>query len=873
MTSDAQGRPSRWAIALLWTLMVVYTVTFSTMSIRQHDAQRTYTSDLGQIDLSVWNTGQGRLLYQVKGDQPSTRMTDHVEPIFVPVSLVFRLWDDVRSLLVLQSATLALGALPVFYLAFDRLARSRPRHSPAAQPSPLTARLSLAALAFAVAYLLYPPVQAANLADFHALPLATPLILSAFLFIERRRWIAFAVAALLVAAVQEGMALLTALLGLYVLALGALDLRRRGVQSDATSSSPTLALVLGGFVLLAGVAWFYVATFRLIPAYSAAAYGLAETPYAARFGALGDSFGDVVRSLLTRPLLVLRTTADPMRLGYLFKLLAPVGFLALAGPEILLLGAPLLLANLLSGFAFQYSGQLHYSAPLAAYALTAAIIGSARLRHMVRRAVVALHRRRLWRAHRGYLLLVAWLLAWSIGCQIAYGYTPIGAQFRHHWPQVTPHHRLLSRFLEQIPAEARVSTMPVLYPHLSHRQFLYSYPIVADAEYILLDAAAQSGWPVHPLELRDQVVALLQSGHWKVQDAADGYLLLRRSTAPVAPAGIGALPAEFYTFAQPSQRPQIPLDITFGGRLRLLGYDVIPDERWRSVGLRFYWQALDQLPDDLRLRAFALAPNGDEVDNERDRPLLQPLWYRPAAWPVGEVIVTEKLAWYLPKQWAPAVGVYQGENWDDLASRWPAVDQTAADASHTMTFEDNTWVRLDAWEWRRGQLVTPPTPPAFEARDDRFGGDGWIVRLTGVAEPERSAPGRTAPITLRWQAENQAPRDYTVFLHLRDASGRTVAQADATPHWYGPLPTSQWPAGITVLDAHALALPADLPPGVYDVVVGWYYWETQERLALLDADGLPVSDGALVARLEVDATVGPGPDLACRLVPESCASQ
>ena len=136
----------------------------------------------------------------------------------------------------------------------------------------------------------------------------------------------------------------------------------------------------------------------------------------------------MARSLLTRPGLVLRVASEPLRVQYMLKLLAPVGFLALAGPEILLLGLPLLLANLLSGYPFQYSGQLHYSAPLAAYAVFAAIFGSQRLRRLTRRMVAGLRLRRLRRLHRAYLPLIVWLLAWSLGSQIAWGYTPIGAQ-------------------------------------------------------------------------------------------------------------------------------------------------------------------------------------------------------------------------------------------------------------------------------------------------------------------------------------------------------------------------------------------------------------------------------------------------------------
>lgn len=854
-------------------MILAFVLYFSAVSIRLHEAHFTHKSDLGQMDQAIWNTSQGRFVQEIKGEVLSSRFTDHVEPIFAPVSLVFWLWDDVRALLVLQVLAVALGAWPVFQIAWLRLGLhwgKEPAAARANRPAGRAATFqSAASLAFALAYLLYPSLQAALVADFHALPLATPLILLAFLFSERQHWGRFIVAALLVATVQEGTALLTAALGLYALGR-ALWLRRRiSVQQRAPTRWPLLAGVL---VLLAGLAWFAVATFVIIPAYATPAYGLEETPYVARFGALGNSFGDVVLALLTRPGLVLGVVLEPLRLDYLLRLLAPVGFLALFAPEILLVGLPLLLANLLSDFPFQYSGQLHYSTPLAAFALMGAIVGSQRLRRLARRIAVSLHNHPLWRAHRAYAPLIAWLLVWSIGSQIAWGYTPIGAQFRYVWPAVTDHHRLLERFAAQIPARAPLATMPTLYPHFSHREQIYQFPALGESQYVLLDLAARSGWAMHPVAMRDQVQNMLASGQWAVQDAADGYLLLRRDDS-AAPTALSGLPDDFYSFAQASAPPQYPADLTFtgpdGAQVKLVGYDVLPDSQWRRTAFRLYWQALTPLPAGLKLRAFALTPDGREVDSTDERPLIQPLWLPPERWAPGVTYVTDKLPWYLPKQWALAAGVYQGEGWDDTANRWQVSAPAGAAAP---LFDFATWTTLSAWEWQRNRL-SPLEPPSFAPLDETFGGDGWLVQLTGVNEQTRAAPGSRVPVTLRWQSPGPSLRDLTVFLHVRDAQGNLVTQDDSMPTWFGVQPTSQWQPDTTVLGAHNLPLPANLKPGVYDLVAGWYYWETLERLALLDAGGQPAGDGVVVGKLEVDSTAAPHPDLICVIEPEACASQ
>ena len=137
-------RPAFW----VWVLILVFTVWFSAYSFRLHAAHLTYKSDLGQMDLAIWNTAHGRFVQEIKADAISTRLTDHAEPIFVLVSAFYWLWDDVRVLFLLQAAALALGAWPIYLLARRRIIASA-----AAPPARMAEK---AGLVFAAAYLLTP---------------------------------------------------------------------------------------------------------------------------------------------------------------------------------------------------------------------------------------------------------------------------------------------------------------------------------------------------------------------------------------------------------------------------------------------------------------------------------------------------------------------------------------------------------------------------------------------------------------------------------------------------------------------------------------------------------------------------------------------
>jgi 4-amino-4-deoxy-L-arabinose transferase-like glycosyltransferase len=98
---------------------------------------------------------------------------------------------------------------------------------------------------------------------------------------------------------------------------------------------------------------------------------------------------------------------------------------------------------------------------------------------------------------------------------------------------------------------------------------------------------------------------------------------------------------------------------------------------------------------------------------------------------------------------------------------------------------------------------------------------GGAITLDGYRHPDAVAPGERLPLALYWRA-NQAPAaDYTVFVHLLDASGAKLAQRDLPP-LDGSRPTSSWKAGELLRDDQDLPIPADTPPGTYQLVVGMY---------------------------------------------------
>lgn len=148
-------------------------------------------------------------------------------------------------------------------------------------------------------------------------------------------------------------------------------------------------------------------------------------------------------------------------------------------------------------------------------------------------------------------------------------------------------------------------------------------------------------------------------------------------------------------------------------------------------------------------------------------------------------------------------------------------------------------------------LTTPeplPAPLALAAY-------GWLDGPDPAQAPV-VAPGDTARLMLAWLRTGNLDSPHVLFIHLLDAQSpqadgtlRRVAQNDQEPGG-GRYPTTQWDTWtrpFVVLDEQRLSVPADTPPGVYQVWAGAYDRETGQRVEL----GGPGQTMVLVSELEV----------------------
>ncbi len=145
-------------------------------------------------------------------------------------------------------------------------------------------------------------------------------------------------------------------------------------------------------------------------------------------------------------------------------------------------------------------------------------------------------------------------------------------------------------------------------------------------------------------------------------------------------------------------------------------------------------------------------------------------------------------------------------------------------------------------------------PPVDAPRDDQFGPPDAPLVLRGYSLAHTTS---ALSVTLQWQLPTPArPQpEPLLFLHLLDAAGNRLAQADV-PLLGDSLPLAAWYPRRTYTWTHPLPLPADLPPGSYWLAVGLYDPATFARLPVATPpppDAPDAGGNALLLPIELDA--------------------
>ena len=303
-----------------------------------------------------------------------------------------------------------------------------------------------------------------------------------------------------------------------------------------------------------------------------------------------------------------------------------------------------------------------------------------------------------------------------------------------------------------------------------------------------------------------------------------------------------------------AQTPTCATDAYFAdGAFQMLGYGLrLVDDpaAGQSLAVTYYWRTLKTSDRDLSVFLHLLGQEGADpvVRSQFDT---YPAYgaFPTTRWRSGEIVV-DHLSLPLPPPGKPADGeVITGFYDRQRDERVRGVDAAGQELPYwsVVLAEVRTLPSGKRQVLAQGQVLgevagVPEVPsPVGAAFGDK-------IALAGLhLDSAEAQAGQSLKIYLYWQARAVPPEDYILSLQLFGASGAMLAQADGTAG--GAYPTGRWQAGETVVEAHSVLLPADLPSGQYELRAILYSYPSLARLPVTGAG--PGADYASLVRITV----------------------
>jgi hypothetical protein len=223
------------------------------------------------------------------------------------------------------------------------------------------------------------------------------------------------------------------------------------------------------------------------------------------------------------------------------------------------------------------------------------------------------------------------------------------------------------------------------------------------------------------------------------------------------------------------------------------------------------WQAQTAIDYDLKTSLLLKDAAGHTV-NQVDQLLTGDRYPVFRTWAAGEHASTYHIL-AIPPLIAPGeYGLFLKVYEDQTGRVYAGRDAAQAEAGQPQ----GTEIYLGAFEVTPGDTFPPPTPEHALPEEPALAPK---LRLSGYDLPRTTvAPGDPVPVILYWYAPDAPTENYSIRLQLRDAVGDILAEHTGAPG-NGGYPTTAWRAGERLRDWVDLALPADAPTGLYELVL------------------------------------------------------
>ncbi|MFA9289176.1 MAG: DUF2079 domain-containing protein [Weeksellaceae bacterium] len=460
---------------LLCIAIAAYAFYFSLFTISRYQRFYAHYFDLGIMHQTVYNTYKGletgdlsrvlELTNPHDGDEQVKRMLVHNDILLAFLAPFYFIYPGPETLLVIQSVALALGAYAVYQISVIVLAKVRFHN--------------WVALLFALAYLLYPPMHRTNNYEFHAVALATPLLLYTYYFWLQGKHRAMLICAALALISKEQTGLTVASFAAY----GMITQYGKELQQIVTAKKSlfikgTTKLVnklfrdkktqtmrrLGTISFL----WVVVSMVLIIP------YFRGESHFGSYF----------YSHLVYNPFSFFTYIFREKTFVYLTQLFSPYGLLPLFSPFHLMIVGLEFLLNILSNNDNMRNMYFHYTAVLHPFIAVAAIYGFRNILLLSQKFI------KVQAIQRFIALAVLTFFICSVGYNV-YIQSPLPyakQQDLYPWRELPANYSDIMQW-QRILADdqIKVATTGHFAPHFTSRQYYYEITKYTNAEYVIVN--------------------------------------------------------------------------------------------------------------------------------------------------------------------------------------------------------------------------------------------------------------------------------------------------------------------------------------------------------------------------------------------------
>ncbi len=472
------------SVIVLFLLILIYAVFFSSLTILRHWAFETHAWDLGIFTQSLWTTAYGnRFLYHTPElfiNPSGSFLGVHFSPMLLVLSPLYWVAPMPETLLILQAFILSLAAFPIYKLA-RKFAGGR-----------------IAGLVFAFAYLIYPAVHYVNLYEFHVQTFLPFFLAFTIYYVMKEDWHRYFPFLLLSLMVEEHAAQILAFLGLYMLWKYRSSILKSLKERTFADKRPLVAII----TIVLSALWYWFTLWQRDTFFPINPLAMSEFLGAPNFTTLG------VENPLEIPLVIILKPANaiqalindgPVKLLYFVLLFGPLAFFSFSSPSLLIPTIPYFIFSLFSDARLHHMLGVHYESYTISFIFAAAIFG---LRKNLQNHPFIKIKRPL----KIVMLfsLIFFVVASPVGPIMSVFY-PDPASFSYG-----EHEKTLTEVLTTIPANASILTQNNIFPHVSNRIQAYVIPsihlnsglrelaisftnqTINEVEYILVDNATDA---------------------------------------------------------------------------------------------------------------------------------------------------------------------------------------------------------------------------------------------------------------------------------------------------------------------------------------------------------------------------------------------